>query len=203
MSNISVSLPSDGETIEVSDYNTPITTIVNEINGNLDNSNIDAAAAIAGSKLADNSVTADKIDFATFSGTTTQWRTWTPTLTNFVGTVNQARYTTIGKVCEFYIEVTQGGSVSGRHTFSLPVQAASSLTPAIGFGTPIATGTILDLGSNAFDAFGGLMTSTTCGLGYKGVSSSVVTQAATSSSLPMVWAAGNDKFWLYGKYETI
>lgn len=56
MSTISVSLPADGETIDVADYNTPINTIVNEINGNLDNSNIDAAAAIDGSKLADNSV---------------------------------------------------------------------------------------------------------------------------------------------------
>lgn len=63
MANISVSLPSDGETIDAADYNTPINTIVNEINGNLDNSNIDAAAAIAGSKLADEGVTASKINF--------------------------------------------------------------------------------------------------------------------------------------------
>jgi hypothetical protein len=63
MGQVSVSLPSDGDAIEVADYNTPITSIVDEINGNLDNSNIDAAAAIAGSKLADDSVPAGKIDF--------------------------------------------------------------------------------------------------------------------------------------------
>lgn len=63
MANISVSLPSDGETIDAADYNTPITTIVNEINGSLDNSNIASGAAIAGSKLADNSVTAQKTAF--------------------------------------------------------------------------------------------------------------------------------------------
>lgn len=63
MANISVSLPSDGETIDAADYNTPINTIVNEINGNLDNSNIDSAAAISGSKLADDAVTATKINF--------------------------------------------------------------------------------------------------------------------------------------------
>lgn len=56
MATISVSLPSDGETIDVSDYNTPITTIVNEINGNLDNNNISASAAIAGSKLATSGI---------------------------------------------------------------------------------------------------------------------------------------------------
>lgn len=70
MANISVSLPSDGDTIDVADYNTPITTIVNEINGNLDNSNIAAAAAIAGTKLADNSIASTKIDFTGFDNDT-------------------------------------------------------------------------------------------------------------------------------------
>lgn len=58
---ISVSLPADGTTADVSDYNTPITTIVNAINGGLDNSNIVAAAGIAGSKLADKSVAVSKL----------------------------------------------------------------------------------------------------------------------------------------------
>lgn len=62
MATISVSLPSDGTAADVSDYNTPITTIVNEINGNLDNANIKSGAAIATSKLADDAgVTTAKI----------------------------------------------------------------------------------------------------------------------------------------------
>lgn len=56
MATISVTLPTDGTTADVADVNTPITTIVNEINGNLDNANIKSAAAISGSKLADNSI---------------------------------------------------------------------------------------------------------------------------------------------------
>lgn len=56
MGTISVSLPSDGTTAYVADYNTPITTIVNVINGGLDNANIAANAGIAGSKLADGGV---------------------------------------------------------------------------------------------------------------------------------------------------
>lgn len=56
MGQVNVSLPSDGSTADVSDYNTPITTIVDEINGNLDNSNISASAAIAGSKLASSGI---------------------------------------------------------------------------------------------------------------------------------------------------
>lgn len=56
MSTVSVSLPSDGTTADVTDYNTPINTIVNEINGNLDNDNIKASAGISGSKLANSSI---------------------------------------------------------------------------------------------------------------------------------------------------
>lgn len=61
MATISVSLPSDGDTIDVADYNTPVTTIVNAINGNLDNDNIAAAAAIAGTKLADSAISTAKV----------------------------------------------------------------------------------------------------------------------------------------------
>lgn len=61
MGTIITSLPTDGSTADVSDYNTPITTIVNELNGNLDNANIKSAAAIDGSKLADDSILAAKI----------------------------------------------------------------------------------------------------------------------------------------------
>lgn len=52
MGTVSVSLPSDGQTIDAADYNTPITSIVNEMNGNIDNANIKTGAAIATSKLA-------------------------------------------------------------------------------------------------------------------------------------------------------
>lgn len=62
MGQVSVSLPSDGSTIDAADYNTPITALVNDYNSNIDNSNIAAAAAIAGSKLADNGITAAKTE---------------------------------------------------------------------------------------------------------------------------------------------
>lgn len=62
MTVISVSLPSDGTTADVADYNTPITTIVNDHNGNIDNTNIKTGAAIATAKLADDAgITAAKI----------------------------------------------------------------------------------------------------------------------------------------------
>lgn len=75
MANITVSLPADGDSIVAANYNTPVNTIVNEINGKLDNSNIASGAAIDGAKLAnstvdtnqlaDEAVTSGKIDFGT------------------------------------------------------------------------------------------------------------------------------------------
>lgn len=52
MATISLTLPSDGQTIDASDVNNPFNTIAAEINGNLDNSNIKAGAAIDRSKIA-------------------------------------------------------------------------------------------------------------------------------------------------------
>lgn len=60
MGTISVSLPADGTGADVTDYNTPITTIVNTINGNLDSNNL-AANAVTAAKIADGSVTIPKI----------------------------------------------------------------------------------------------------------------------------------------------
>lgn len=57
---ISVSLPSDGTTADVADYNTPINTIVTVINGNLDNANIATGAGISTDKIADDAITPAK-----------------------------------------------------------------------------------------------------------------------------------------------
>lgn len=56
MGLINLTLPSDGETIDAADVNTPFGTIATAINGNLDNANIKSGAAIDGSKIADNSI---------------------------------------------------------------------------------------------------------------------------------------------------
>jgi hypothetical protein len=61
MGTVSLTLPSDGTTGEVADYNTPLTTLANEFNGNIDNNNIKAGAAIDGAKLADSGVTVAKV----------------------------------------------------------------------------------------------------------------------------------------------
>lgn len=81
MGTISVSLPSDGMTIDAADYNVPINTIVSTINGSLNADNIQ-----------DASVTPAKIDTTqkfTFStvGTTASSATITPESTKDMYTV--------------------------------------------------------------------------------------------------------------------
>lgn len=65
MSIISVSLPSDGTNADVSDYNTPITTIVNAINGNLDSTNI---ASLSGTKITAGTIPGSALDSTTAAG---------------------------------------------------------------------------------------------------------------------------------------
>ena len=61
MTNVTINNISDGTTADASDINTPLNTIVDAINGNLDNDNIKAGAGIDGSKLADNSISSGKL----------------------------------------------------------------------------------------------------------------------------------------------
>lgn len=75
MALINYTPPTDGETADASDVVTPLNTIYNEFNGNIDNTNVKSGAAIATSKLADDAgittakiaddaVTAAKVDWA-------------------------------------------------------------------------------------------------------------------------------------------
>lgn len=61
MAQIVVDLPSDGETASVTELSQQITTIVDEFNGNIDDDNVKASAAIDGSKIADDSITNAKL----------------------------------------------------------------------------------------------------------------------------------------------
>lgn len=62
MSLISPSQAQDGVTgVNAASINNPINTIANDYNGNITDANISSSAAIAGSKLAGNGVTADKL----------------------------------------------------------------------------------------------------------------------------------------------
>ncbi len=93
------------------------TTIRDIINGNLDNANISATAAIAISKTA--------------LGTFTDWATYAPTWVQtetITHTVTRARYSQIGKVVTGHIHLvaTGAGTATSNITFTIPVTAAAS-----------------------------------------------------------------------------
>ena len=180
-------------------YGIPITTGVINTAGTINGASL-VASSVATAAIADGAITPAKLQAGT--GTSWTWQSWTPTLTNFTGTVNQAKYIVIGKICNFYIEVTQGATVTGRHTFTLPVTASTAIaSTGFGWGMPIARGEILNYGVQAYDAFGGLTNTTTCALGYQLAISNIVAQTPTSATTPMVWVS-TSKFWLLGTYET-
>jgi hypothetical protein len=91
-----------------------VETEYNEIYTNITNDNIASGAAIAISKTA--------------LGTYTPWTDWTPTLTasgsmTWTSTsINEARYTQIGKIVFFKVNITGtvGGSLSTELQFTLP-----------------------------------------------------------------------------------
>lgn len=182
MGTVSISLPADGETIDAADYNTPLTTITNEINGQLDNNNIKAGAAIDPTKLAS-------------SGFLGAWTTWTPTFANFTkgsATVN-ARYIQIGKTVHYSLEITLSGSTMGSNpTFSLPV---ATNTKTVMF--PMGVGYILDNGTASYNMRIRWASTTTVEMSYW---NSSATGAGISSSTPMTWANG-DSISINGTYE--
>jgi len=198
LGTISVSLPSDGTTADVADYNTPITTIVTVINGNLDNDNIASAAAIAGSKLADASIANAKL-------TNQAWSTWPPSWTNFTvgnGTLNYAKYTQVGKTVVLRLKFTLGStsSVSGAITFSLPVNLNADY--ADDSHPLIHDVRIRDTGTAYFKGGAIVASSSTVSLIAKTASGTYVGEAATSSTVPMTWTT-NDAFSVGLIYEGV
>jgi len=198
MSNISVSLPSDGETVDVADYNTPINTIVNEINGELDNSNIAAAAAIAGSKLADASLPNAKL--ATGAGEPGgAWTAWTPSYTDLTignGTVT-AVYSKIGRTVHFRYLLVLGSttSVGTAPTISLPValESSDSIINSSGRGSAGGTDFLLVCRNNTGNA-------TAFRVGTLNATTTYSAMANISATVPGTWATGN-RMELNGTYE--
>lgn len=111
------------------------TTIRDIINGNLDNTNISASAAIAISKTA--------------LGTFTDWTAWTATLTGFSGTPTQVnRYCRIGNVVFAEVNISGTSNATG-FTFTLPVACATA-NALMGFrvftnGSAVAGSGMVDL----------------------------------------------------------
>lgn len=203
MAVINVSLPSDGTTADVSDYNTPITTIVNEINGNLDNANIVAGAAISGSKLADAGITNAKLA----TGTDEPGGAWTAYIPTLSGRFVDAKWTKacaykkVGRTVFVRVSLTasdtgpmSGGS--GEAVLTLPVTAAAipaTNLPAIGNVRMLDSGTTVIVGEVE------QINTTTAQIRYFAVASSLVVPTNPQGTLPFTWTTndGIDGYFVY------
>lgn len=141
MGLISVSLPADGSTADVSDYNVPITTIVTLVNGQIDNANIASGAAIDGSKLANGAITPNRLALAPANSNVTTSETTTSTSYVDLATVQSVTVTVgvnglllVGWGCQFSNSGANGSytapALSGGN-----VAAASDNDLMIGVGT--------------------------------------------------------------------
>ena len=137
MATINVSLPADGTTADVADFNTPITTIVSEFNGNIDNANIKSAAAIAGSKIADNS-----IDLESKASADSGWRKVTDSWT-------YASSTTITVPSDATTKYSVGDKLkltnSSTKYFYITAVASTTLTVSGGSDYTLANAAITDV----------------------------------------------------------
>ncbi len=167
MGTVSLSLPADGSTADAADYNTPINTLANEFNGNIENANIKANAAIAGSKLADgsiatakladDSVTDAKMDYPRF------WQEIARTTLGVAGDTITVASIPARTYLKFIVKITAtGGTATGVANFNndtstnyserLSVNGAADTANTGAAGLIFRPGTIVSGGNSVFIA---------------------------------------------------
>lgn len=200
MGTITLTPPVAGTAAVAGTFTTAFSTIQTVVNGNIDNTNINAAAAIAYSKLAlANSLLTTDVS----TGAGNAWTPYTPTWASS-GTqpvVNNGaiagRYIRIGKLVIFQMSLTMGTTTTfgtGNYSFSLPVAALAS-SGLIGqtFGND-------DSGVVSNHAYTYLGSATVCNCQYP-ATWPTGTLTAYGVSAPWTWA-NLDLIRVIGSYET-
>ena len=189
MATISVSLPSDGQTIDAADYNVPINTIVAAINGGLDSNNITAGGVVPNS-------------LQSGTGTSWAWQTYTPTWTNLtVGNgTSTGKYIQIGKTVFFRASVVFGSTsvMSSPPSVTLPVTSVSYTT-----AYTAVIGDCYYWDTSASFAFPGTLSWLTTGTAEPetlNASGTFLQISSVSATNPFTWATG-DVIFVKGYYE--
>jgi hypothetical protein len=190
MGTVSFTPVSDGTTGDAADVNTPLTTIYNEFNGNIDNNNIKTTAAIDGSKLANSSVSASKL--ATGASTATVATSETTISTSFaaLATAGPAVTVTIGAnglALVILSAQTTNSNTSGYAIMGFAVSGAtttaSSDTYSLRDSTPAAGQT--NRFSNVFLVTGLTAGSTTFTAQYKALANTATFSGRVISVIPL------------------
>lgn len=181
MPTISVTLPSDGQTIDAADYNVPINTIVSAINGGLDSTNISAGGVVPNNLVSG-------------TGTSWAWTAWTPTWTNLAvgnGTLTAA-YTVIGKTVHvrLLLDIGTTTSITGTISLTLPITAASGYTS--GEGSLIGVAKFLDDGTASYSGYLQINSTTACAPVVVTTGSTYAGLAGVSNTVPFGFATSDD-----------
>jgi hypothetical protein len=117
MSTISVSLPADGSTADVADYNTPITTIVNAINGGLDSTNI---SSLSGTKITAGTIPGSALDSTAIGGYITGLAA-----PNTVTALGNRSYSMVFNSVNYSTSLSAGMRLRTTRTVAAPTQCTS------------------------------------------------------------------------------
>lgn len=118
MAIINVTLPSDGTTASVANYNVPINTILAGINGNLDDNNI---ASLSGTKI-----TANTIPITALSATTKQgWITGQLAVPNTITALGNRLYQLVFNGVDYTSILSVGMRMRSTRTIAAATQTAS------------------------------------------------------------------------------
>ncbi len=186
MSTVSLTLPSDGDTIDASDVNNPLNAIAAVINGGIDSTNITAGGLTPA-------------NLTTGTGSSWVWQSWTPTFTNMSGgTLTYGSYTQIGKTVFYRFKYTlAGANISGNLSFAPPVTTSSnySLDSNLGMSSLIDSATQHFQGTVQWASASSFVMRATTVSG-----ANVIASANVNATVPFTWGAA-DYIAVQGFYE--
>lgn len=188
MATITLTQISNGDSGDATVVDSNFDTIANEVNGNLDNSNIASGADISLTKLASDA-----------------WASWTPVWTNLTigdGVVDAATEQ-VGSTMRFRIGVLFGSttSVGGQIDVQYPVTPKDLRATATGSVHRLARAVYTD--ASAVTQYEGTVTfngTTTMRLLSITTSGTYATASGVTATVPFTWAVG-DSISIQGEFE--
>lgn len=175
-------------------------TIVTIANLQISNGVLNSANAVTATSIAAGAVQPQALVAGT--GTGWSWSSWSPSYANLTignGTV-EAKYIQIGKTVfvRWFFQLGSTSVVGTNPTISPPLVPLASYYTT--FGTSPSVGQARLVGSVAFLGDLCFLSSSTLAAFPLNTASTYATENTMTASVPTVWAAGNQMFWIFS-YE--
>lgn len=201
--------------ITSSGINTPLKTIYDDYNGNIDSNNL-AANAVTTAKITDANVTTVKIADANvtnakLAGGAGQpggaWTAWTPTLSgrfNDAKWTKNCKYTQIGKTVHFKVSLVANATGpmdtgSGAAVFTLPV-TSTAISASSAYINPIGQAALLDAGTARAMGQVDHSSTTAATIRVNLTDTTYLGNIDVTNTVPWTWTT-NDEIYCEGTYE--